>query len=534
MLRSSTVSLHNKSGFKAWRAKGNELLLLGAYAFGFAFAHWVATPWSGDGFFSLWFPAAGLRLALLWQCGARLTLPIAMIEVGVDALKGIPSYASPDWPLILVSIVRPVLAYGLAVWMITRATSGSRATVLVPPMPFGLAAIGAPVLAALAALPQALIWPDLTGVEGTREIVTSLTAFAVGDLLGTLIVAPPLLWLSDAWSRGLASSRPKLHLRVAGETLAVLFCTVAVSTYLEGLGLGAQPVPVLLGMAWIGLRFGRAVAWTAIAVVVALTLPGTLETSDMLASLRTHFNLASTAVVGYLAGSFRDAQQRARVDVHRRDRLLFQAERLKTLRAMSVAVIHEISQPLATLAIEAKHLHAITADAAPEIADAAQLIHRKAAALTDLIRRLRRFGDRSIDEPAAISVAALVGGAVDLAAAHAKEVGVELPLPLIDRVPRVLAHEIELTQALLNLLHNAIHAAGSAPVVLDVRMDGGVACIRVRNRPSAAPPARAGMGVGSLVARAIVEAHGGSIERNCRAGGVVEVALSLPLLQEAH
>ena len=41
------------------------------------------------------------------------------------------------------------------------------------------------------------------------------------------------------------------------------------------------------------------------------------------------------------------------------DRMLFQAERLKTLRAMSVAVIHEISQPLSTLAIEAKHLHEI-------------------------------------------------------------------------------------------------------------------------------------------------------------------------------
>ena len=75
---------------------------------------------------------------------------------------------------------------------------------------------------------------------------------------------------------------------------------------------------------------------------------------------------------------------------------------------MSVAVIHEISQPLSTLAIEARHLHGITADADSEIAESAALIDRKAATLSDLVRRLRRYGGRSVDEPTPLPVTALI------------------------------------------------------------------------------------------------------------------------------
>jgi C4-dicarboxylate-specific signal transduction histidine kinase len=105
----------------------------------------------------------------------------------------------------------------------------------------------------------------------------------------------------------------------------------------------------------------------------------------------------------WLAGSFADAQVEAAARLERHNRLLFQAERLKTLRAMSVAVIHELSQPLSTLAIEANHLHqaaaALPSDWRGDLAQSAQLVDRKARTLADLVRRLRRFGNAMCNRP---------------------------------------------------------------------------------------------------------------------------------------
>ncbi|MFC3215115.1 hypothetical protein [Novosphingobium panipatense] len=65
--------------------------------------------------------------------------------------------------------------------------------------------------------------------------------------------------------------------------------------------------------------------------------------------LELHIGLAAVVLVTWLAGSFADTQTASQALLDRRNRLLFQAERLKTLRAMSVAVIHEVSQPFQRL-----------------------------------------------------------------------------------------------------------------------------------------------------------------------------------------
>jgi len=351
----------------SWLPDRRSLLLLGPYAAGFAIPHWIAAAWGGAGFYSLWYPATGLRLALLWHAGPRLTPFVAIVEILVDIAKGLFPPGSPDWPLILWGIVRPVFAYGATVGAIRRLASASRASVLVAPMPLGFAAVVAPNVAALSALPEALWRPDITNVAGTRDVITSLAAFAVGDLLGVLILAPPLLWITEMLAR---QRRPRLRIRGAirwqalTESTVLLLGAIGPTEILKRVGLGVQPMPVILAVAWIDLRFGRAAAWLALAVITLLMLPQTAQSMATAARLQWHLSLATVVVVG----SFADAQRKARLDVTRRDRLLFQAERLKTLRAMSVAVIHEVSQPLSTLAIEARHLHAITGVSDPEIA----------------------------------------------------------------------------------------------------------------------------------------------------------------------
>ena len=86
--------------------------------------HRLAAYWGGSGFYSLWFPAAGLRLALLWRRGARLTPAIALVEIAVDVTLSPAVLAGVPWTVAVWGIARPVLAYGATIaaigWLAER------------------------------------------------------------------------------------------------------------------------------------------------------------------------------------------------------------------------------------------------------------------------------------------------------------------------------------------------------------------------------------------------------------------------------
>lgn len=499
--------------------------LLG-YALAFALSHHIAAIWGGQGYYSLLYPAAGVRLALLWSRGPRLTLAVALTELAVQVANGIVVPAMPGWSVAMIGVLRPPLAYGAVVWLVRRLTARATSSLATAPMPLGLAAIGAPVAAMLVALPWAVLRPELTGVGDAQQLIASLTAFAVGDVLGVLLFAPPILWLVDA-IRAPAPRPRRPRVAAWAEAGSVLLLAILVSVALVRTGLGLPPTPALLAVAWIGLRFGRKAGWCAILLVTALVLPLTTAPLPLPDRLALHMSLASIAVVGYLAGSFADAQARARSDLARRDRMLFQAERLKTLRAMSVAVIHEISQPLSTLAIEARHLHALTATTPGEVADTAALIDRKATALSALVRRLRRFGGRAVDEPSALPVSALVATVAAIVEPEARAARIALRIGAVDPDWIVTAQEVELAQAIVNLVRNAMQAC-DGQVTLDADADADTVALTIANRCPDRPPAHDGMGVGTLVAQAIVAAHGGTLTRQADGDAMVRATLTLP------
>ena len=507
----------------------SDLPWLAGYAAAFFLAHHIAAGWGGQGFYSLLYPAAGVRLALLWSRGARLTLAIVATELTVQTVAGVIVPGQSDWIGAAIGVARPGLIYGSVVWLVRRIAAASRSSLSVAPMPLGLAAVAAPIAAALVALPWSLLSPELTGVSGLRQVCASLTGFALGDLLGVLLLAPPLLWVVQAVREGLSpASIGKRQFAALGEAALVLGVAIGAGALLVRIGLGLQATPTLLAVAWIGLRFGRIAGWWAILIVAAIVLPQTAGDMLLANRLALHMSLASIVVVGYLAGSFADAQARAQSDIARRDRMLFQAERLKTLRAMSVAVIHEISQPLSTLAIEAKHLHEITASVDPQIAEVAALVDRKAAVLSTLVRRLRRFGGRAVDEPSALPVYLLIDTVSALTRPEAKTAHVTLNIARVDPDLVILGQEIELAQAIVNLVRNAMQAC-DGHVQLMVERHGDWVALIVANQCHGSRVAQPGMGVGMLIARAIIEAHGGTLERVTQENGLVQATLSLPL-----
>lgn len=516
---------------------GRQTLILLAYALAFTGLRHASSQWTVGEMFSLWFPAAGIRFAFLWHFGAKFAPAAAIAELAVQLATG-TNHLEPSPVLAVLGIVGPCLAYGAVIHLVRKHISGSAPIIGSEPLPFALAAVIAPLVACITALPWALPRAMESGILDVPMLLTSLLVFSLGDMLGILLVAPPLLWLVERSRRRTGFVRKPIGRWLVVEIIAVNAAAWGLVIAIREGGLGLMLAPILLATCWSGLRVGRVGAWIFILLAAILVLPATGQDVAEADRLRLHMLLACIAAIGYLAGSFAEAEAASREEIAKRDRILFQAERLKTLRGMSVALIHEISQPLSTIALEVKNLAALAEDPfenQEEIGEVTALIGRKSNDLANLVRRLRRFGDRAADAPSPIPVSATLTDVLEIARLEAKGRNVKLEMDNQAGHASVLGHEIELRQALLNLVRNAIAASPChSTVFLRARRDESRLLLSVANETEASASVRAGMGIGLVIARSIAEAHGGALREERPAQEQVCFYLDLPLLEHPN
>jgi two-component system, LuxR family, sensor kinase FixL len=380
-------------------------------------------------------------------------------------------------------------------------------------------------------MPWALPLAMQNGPIDGQVLFSALLVFTLGDMLGIVIVAPLLLWLARGADRSRVDVRVAAR-RLGGPMLALAAAGGLVWTMYQ-LGYGLQLAPILLATGWVGLRGGRAVAFPAILLTVAIVLSISAGADDDAVRVRTHLMLACIIASGYLAGSYADAQRLSAMEISRRDRLLYHAERLKTLRAMSIAVIHEVSQPLSTISLEANGLLAATESGSPDVGQIrqmAQMIAKKTAELSELVRRLRHYGERGGSDSSTLPASAIVGDVQELAQAEAQASRVRLECAAGPAV-RVTCNEVEMQQALLNLLRNAIAAAASADRVVQLGWIASTEQVTffVDNAVVARHPQPYGMGIGLMIVRGIARAHGGHLTVSQSEPGRVRHSLVIPI-----
>jgi two-component system sensor histidine kinase RegB len=217
-------------------------------------------------------------------------------------------------------------------------------------------------------------------------------------------------------------------------------------------------------------------------------------------------------------------------------------ERLASLATMAAGAAHELSTPLGTVALAAKELeHALT-EAEPELADDARLIREQVGRCRSILEQMAQ-GAGTVGESV---VACTVGDLLDetmVGVRDSPEVHRDIPEELL--ATRLRLPRRAVSQALRSLITNAQDASPtSTAVVITARCEHGKLELAIRDRGAGMPseildrigepffttkaPGR-GMGLGLFLARAVVEAVGGTLQIDSKAGNGTEVRAALPM-----
>jgi signal transduction histidine kinase len=256
--------------------------------------------------------------------------------------------------------------------------------------------------------------------------------------------------------------------------------------------------------------------------------------------------LGALSMMAYVCGRDFVLSRRARLELAELRGQLAQIERVNLLGQLASALAHELSQPLTAiklnLAAARKHLKHVHPDAGElnAILDDIGMDDRRAVEIIDRMRQL--FKQRAI-ELNPIRIDDVVRDAVSLVSAEASTRNVALRWLIQPGLPPVFGDRVHLSQVLLNLLMNGIHAVQSRPIdarriLVEARANEvtGEVEIGVQDSGPGIPGTIVdqifkplfttkpeGMGMGLALSHTIIEAHGGRLwaDNASRAEGAV-------------
>jgi two-component system, NtrC family, sensor histidine kinase HydH len=223
------------------------------------------------------------------------------------------------------------------------------------------------------------------------------------------------------------------------------------------------------------------------------------------------------------------------------------AEKRDLLARLLGRLAHEIRNPLSSLGIHFQLLEEDLAALAPQTREPLnsrmEIIHGELHRLEGIVERfLRLAGPAGVDlEP--VEIKKVLTHVCELLRPEAAARRIEIALRVDGSLPPVMADPVRLTQALLNVMINAIQAVekqGRVDVVGAVA-DGQV-CVVVRDNGPGIPADELasvfdpyfttkteGSGLGLWIAQQIAMAHGGTLQaQNDPAGGAM-LTMRLPL-----
>jgi PAS domain S-box-containing protein len=212
---------------------------------------------------------------------------------------------------------------------------------------------------------------------------------------------------------------------------------------------------------------------------------------------------------------------------------LVHANRVATMGQLTASIAHEVNQPLAALLTNAETAVRWLARQPPNSERAKPLIDRiiidgKRAA--DIVSRIRDFSKKAPTRKEDLEINEAILEIMTLTRAAVSDHGVLVKMQLSDELPSILGDRIQLQQVILNLIMNAIEAMsevaeGSRELLISTsEAESGSVLLAVSDSGPGLPQTdldrlfeafyttkASGLGMGLLICRSIVEAHGGRL-----------------------
>jgi two-component system, LuxR family, sensor kinase FixL len=475
--------------------------------------------------FTLWNPPPACSLALLLIKGFQFAPALFAAAVLGDVLNGAVSiWVMPA--LVLDGIIAAGYA-GLALLLraFVRPGVGLRSVRDVSRF-LGIIAIG--VLAIACVADGALV---LMGVVPANNFADTVRYFWVGDVTGIVVLFPVLMSAPFAWKRWRELPARERLVDLGAFTLGLalaLWVVFAMAPPDEDQFFYLLLLPVI----WIGVRHG--LPWCAMAILIEqLALVALITLLAYPASDFIAFQIFSitVAIAGLVLGAVVTERQGAEQKLRQQQAELSRMTRLATAGALGSAIVHEISQPLATLATYAhacRHLPDDRWQTGELLTQTLGKIELEALRAGNIVERLRAFltkGDPQLD---LLTLDDAVRGVADALVDEAQAHGVEIRIEAQSEAT-ILADRVQVEQILVNLVRNGIEAAaertsGEKQVKIRISQSSGEICVDVEdNGPGVADDIAErlfepfttskprGMGLGLLLSRQIVETYGGKL-----------------------
>ena len=373
------------------------------------------------------------------------------------------------------------------------------------------------------------------------------------NIAASLVIAP----LVVAWGRGGSPLLHKGHRRelVEAALLALgLAAVVALGLSVDSAWVApCAPLPFLL---WAALRFGTRGATAAFAAIAVAAIWGAGHGIGVFASgagvSNTHsvqiflMSVGSVLLVLAAASEERGRTQQA-LDVLRYR--LNHASRLAVMGEMAASIAHEVNQPMSAILGNVEAAQALLA--AGRLDDEKlRLILRDVREddlrAVEIVRHIRNLARHRPPEMRDFDLVEQVNAVVSLGAPLARHRHIVVENRCDGRL-MVRGDAVHVQQVLANLVLNAMDAMENAPsgdrhLEVDVRQEGGAACVSVRDRGTGIAPShleqmfdsffttkQEGTGLGLSISRSLVTAQGGRIWAENNPGGGATVSFTIPL-----
>lgn len=506
-----------------------DLLIL---VFGYVVLDWASyihplhglniTPWS---------PGPALGLLFLLRFGRYAVLPLALAILLADAwVRSLPvSLAVSIGLSALLSLgywgIAEALRRRLASWRIFDDRQGLLEWA-------GIVTVGTMLnsLAYVATLSFGRLIP-------AGSVQEAFVHYWVGDAVGVL-VSMPLLWMIFD-QRGRTLLRAMI---LTGESFAYLAATGVMLWIAFGVGAAAEFkyfYVLFLPVVWAAARRGLAGAVLSAAIVqVGIICSVQLLGFSAVTVLEVQALAAALALFGFFVGVVVDEKQRVSSELR-------QTLRLAAAGEMAGALAHELNQPLTALSVYGTACKQLLeqGETGERLQDAIQRMVAESYRAADVVRRLRDFFRTGATRLEKIALGDLLDAAVAPFLLKAQQKQVQL---IVTPAPSavLLVDSLQLEVVLRNLLANALEAVaeqseGVPTIRVSAHPEGaGRICVLVEDSGPGLSGQKAarlfeafqsskasGLGLGLVISRAIVEAHGGHLWAEVADHGVFRMIL---------